>query len=123
VPEGQFYMERRKHIRADKNMNVSFRVMPKEETEKEAFNAAKRYVNSVDISITGMQLICDDNIEIDKVIRMDVVLDKAAPPLATFAEVKWSRRDDKLNKYRIGIEFLVIKEDHIEAIKKITGEV
>lgn len=116
------YMERRKHARADKVMKVSFRVMPKEETEKEAFNAAKKHVESVDISISGMQLICDENIELDRVIRMDVVMDGEAAPLATFAEVRWVRRDEKIKKFRVGIEFLVIKEDHIAAIKKITGE-
>jgi c-di-GMP-binding flagellar brake protein YcgR len=115
-------MERRKHLRVDKQMKVSFRIMPKEETEKEAFNAAKKYVESVDISITGMQLICDDSIELDRVIRMDVMMDGEDSPLATFAEVRWVRRDEKLKKFRVGIEFLVIKEDHIAAIKKITGE-
>jgi c-di-GMP-binding flagellar brake protein YcgR len=122
VSEGRLYMERRKHLRVDKQMKVSFRIMPKEETEKEAFNAAKKYVESVDISITGMQLICDDSIELDRVIRMDVMMDGEDSPLATFAEVRWVRRDEKLKKFRVGIEFLVIKEDHIAAIKKITGE-
>jgi len=122
VPEGQIYNERRKHTRVDKNMKVSFRIMPKEETEKEAFNAAKKHVESVDISISGMQLICDEAIELDRVIRMDVMMEGEPSPLATFAEVRWVRRDDKLKKFRVGIEFLVVKEDHIAAIKKITGE-
>lgn len=122
MPEGQIYIDRRKHTRVDKKLNVSYRVMPKEETEKEIFGAVKKHVQSVDISTSGMQLICDESIELDRVIRMDVMLDGSDEPLATFAEVRWARRDEKLKKFRIGIEFLVIKEDHITAIRKITGE-
>jgi c-di-GMP-binding flagellar brake protein YcgR len=122
MPEGQIYLDRRKHLRVDKKLNVSFRLMPKEESERDAINAAKKHVESVDISTSGMQLICEEHIDVDRVIRMDVVVDGEDAPIATFAEVRWCRHDDKLRKYRVGIEFLVIKEDHISAIKKITGE-
>ena len=122
MPEGDMYLERRRHVRAAKKMHVRYKVMAGDEFEKLPPDAEqKRAVWSEDISTSGMQLICDEELKVEKVLRLDVTMDKGEQ-LATFAEVKWVKKDEKLRKYRVGIHFLVIKEDHIEAIKKITGE-
>jgi len=122
VPEGEIRIDRRKHRRVAKVLRVAYMVMPKEEAEKDILLISKKYVESADISVSGIQLICDEQIEPDRIIRLDVYIDDESEPIATFAEVRWVRHDDKLKKYRTGLEFLVIKEDHIAIIRKITGE-
>jgi c-di-GMP-binding flagellar brake protein YcgR len=123
MPEGDIYMERRKHKRAFTKMHVKYKVMAGDEFETvSADHEKKRLVTSEDISISGIQLICDEELKIDKVVRLDVSVDDGGQTLATFAEVRWVRRDEQLKKFRVGMEFLVIKEDHIAAIRKITGE-
>ncbi|HRU39548.1 MAG TPA: PilZ domain-containing protein [Candidatus Goldiibacteriota bacterium] len=121
MPEGQMYVDRRKHKRVEKILKVSYRVMPKEESEKELASASRRHVSSADISTSGMQLLCEEELKPDNILRIDVSLDEGGQ-LATFAEIRWVRNDEKLKKYRVGLEFIVIKEDHITAIRKITGE-
>jgi hypothetical protein len=39
-------------------------------------------------------------------------------PITTCAEVGWAKRDDKTNKCRAGIEFLSVKEEDKNLIKK-----
>ncbi len=122
MPEGDIVYERRRHFRAQKVLHIKYKIMAGEEYEKHTPDMdVKRSVVSEDISTSGLQLICDEEMKLDKVVRLDVELDSATP-LATFAEVRWVRYDEKLKKFRIGLQFLVIKEDHILAIKKLTGE-
>ena len=121
MPEGEIYIDRRKHKRVDKKLKVIYKIMPKESIEGGDGETVKKHVNSEDISVSGIQLICDDDLPIDSVVRLDIMLEDNSS-LATFAEVRWARRDSRLEKYRIGMEFLVIKEDHISAIKQLTGE-
>jgi c-di-GMP-binding flagellar brake protein YcgR len=123
MPKGDMYIEKRKHKRAQTKLSVTYKVMANDEFEPRGPETdMKRKVESEDISTSGMQLICDEEIAQDKVVRLDVSLNGAGGNIATFAEVKWVRRDDALRKFRVGLQFLVIKEDHIAAIRKMTGE-
>lgn len=120
MPEGELSLERRKHKRAEKKLKVIYKQMPKSDVPASALQE-KKNVLSEDISISGIQLICDERIPLDQIVRLDIVVTEGTDPLATFAEVRWVREDAGLKKYRVGMEFLVIKEDHIEAIKKLIG--
>jgi c-di-GMP-binding flagellar brake protein YcgR len=123
MPKGDIYIDRRKHKRAQTKLNVTYKVMANDEFEQRGPEAdRKRRVETEDISTSGLQLICDEEIGQDKVVRLDVSLNGTGENIATFAEVKWVRRDDVLRKFRVGLQFLVVKEDHIAAIRKITGE-
>ena len=123
MPKGEMYMDRRKHKRAQAKLTVTYRVMSDDEFETPVPETERRRkVETEDISTSGLQLICDEEIGKDKIVRLDVDMDNTGGTLATFAEVKWVRRDDALKKYRVGLQFLVVKEDHIAAIRKITGE-
>ena len=35
---------------------------------------------------------------------------------------KMDKKDENLGKYRLGLEFLVLKEDHIDAIKRLENQ-
>jgi c-di-GMP-binding flagellar brake protein YcgR len=123
MPRGEmFYEEKRRHKRVNKKLKVIYRVMQGAEIGIIESEKAKKTVESLDISVCGIQLICDEQFEADQVLRLDVIVDGEDKPMATFAEVRWCRRDNQLAKYRIGMEFLVLKEDHINVIRKITGE-
>ena len=122
MPEGEIRIDRRKHKRVEKVLRVAYKVMPKEDAEEDIILISKKHVESADISVSGIQLICDEQIGLDRIIRLDVDVEGENSPMATFAEVRWIRHDEKLKKFRLGLEFLVIKEDHIATIKKITGE-
>ena len=123
MPEGEIYIEKRRHRRVDKKLKVTYKITAtEEEAEDINLNRQKVSVLSVDISLAGMQLICDEDIPIDKIVRLDVEVEGEDKPLVTFAEVRWVSKDEKLNKYRVGMEFLVIKQEHTDVIKKITGE-
>lgn len=123
MPTGDMYLDRRKHKRAQTKLSVTYKVMADDEFEKTVpDDERRRSVQTEDISTSGLQLICDEEIGRDKIVRLDVTISATDETLATFAEVRWTRYDDVLRKYRVGLQFLVIKEDHIAAIKKITGE-
>ena len=120
---GNMYLDRRKHKRAKVKLNVSYKVMADDELDVSLPESQMwKKVETEDISTTGLQLICDEELDKDKTIRLDVTLKSTNNIIATFAEVKWARMDDILKKYRVGLQFLVVKEDHIAAIRKITGE-
>jgi c-di-GMP-binding flagellar brake protein YcgR len=121
MAQGEVYIEKRKHRRINKKLLVTYKIMAGDEYEKQPPELErKRSVNSEDISISGLQLICDEELKIDRILRLDIKL-AGDEPLATFAEVRWCRRDEAMKKFRIGLEFLVIKEDHINIIKKLLG--
>lgn len=118
MPEGEIYVERRRHKRIEKRLKVSYRLISKDEMENDKeFKKVK--VESSDISTSGIQLICDENIEIDSIIRIDIEMPIEKTLIETFAEVRWCKFDSDLKKYRIGLHFLVIKEDHISLINRL----
>jgi len=121
MPEGDLYIEKRRYKRVDRKMRVTYKLAPSSEEEEGKIDTAKKLVETADISIDGLQLICEEDIPISSLLRLDVEIEGENKPLATFAEVRWARFDTQIKKFRIGLQFLVIKEDHVEAIKKITG--
>ncbi len=120
MPEGEIFIEKRRHKRVVKKLKVFYRVLSKDELD-EAVNE-KKVVESSDISISGIQLICDEKLSLEQVIRLDIIIEENKEPLTTFAEVRWIKFDESIKKFRAGMEFLVVKEEHINIIKNLTGE-
>ena len=118
MPEGEIYIERRKHKRVEKKLRASYRLISRDELEHD-IGLEKIKVESIDISTSGIQLICDEKIEIDNIIRIDIEIPVEQTFIETFAEVRWCKFDDKLKKYKVGLHFLVIKEDHINLINRL----
>jgi len=119
MPQGEIYSDKRKHNRIEKKLKVTYKIMKESDVGIEAVEKSKRHVESSDISICGIQLLCDEVFKQEEVLRLDIYVEGEEKPLATFAEVKWVKRDEKIAKFRIGLEFLVLKEDHIDAIKNL----
>ncbi len=120
MPEGEIFIEKRRHKRVEKKLKVFYKILNKDEIENEV--NVKQVVESSDISISGIQLLCGEKIEIEQIVRLDIIIEEHQEPLTTFAEVRWTKFDDKIHKFRVGMEFLVIKEEHINIIKNLTGE-
>lgn len=118
MPEGEIYIERRKHKRVEKKLRASYRLIFRDELESD-IELNKIKVESIDISTSGIQLICDENIDIDNIIRIDIEIPIEKTSIETFAEVRWCRFDNEIKKYKIGLHFLVIKEDHINLINRL----
>lgn len=118
MSEGKIYIERRKHRRVEKKLRASYRLLSRDELEYYV-EQNERKVESIDISTSGIQLICDENIETDNIIRIDIDIPVEKTIIETFAEVRWCRFDNEIKKYKFGLHFLVIKEDHINLINRL----
>lgn len=118
MPEDEIYIERRKHKRFKKQLRASYRLIARDELESD-IEPKKIKGESVDISTSGIQLICDENIRKDNIIKIDIEIPMEKTLIETFAEVRWCRFDDEMKKYKIGLYFLVVKEDHINLINRL----
>ncbi len=118
MPKGEIYIERRKHKRVEKKLRASYKLISRDELESES-ESKKIKVESIDISTSGIQLICDEDIETDSIIRIDIEIPIEKTFIETFAEVRWCKFDNQIKKYKIGLHFLVIKEDHINLINRL----
>jgi|DewCreStandDraft_4_1066084.scaffolds.fasta_scaffold16335_3 c-di-GMP-binding flagellar brake protein YcgR len=123
MPEGEIFVERRKYKRVDKKIKVSYKIvsLPKE-LEEIKKKIEKNTVESSNISVGGIQLIGDEELFPEQILRIELETEKKTEAIITFAEVRWCAKDDYINKYRIGIEFLVLKDEDREIIEEIVGE-
>ena len=64
--------------------------------------------NSLDLSANGLQVIMDEEISINSILRICIDL-KDADPIFLVGEVKWKRPDAEAGAYRIG--FLLFESD------------
>ena len=122
MPEGQIYIEKRKHKRVDKKVTVAYKVvsMPSE-IEKIKSAAEKNETETANISVGGIQLINDAGLNPEQILRIEIKMANAKSGIITFAEVKWSAKDDNIKKFRTGIEFLVLKDEDKKLIEEIVG--
>lgn len=122
MPEAQIYIEKRRHKRVDKKVTVTYKVvsMPSE-LEKIKTAAEKNETETANISVGGIQLIDDAGLSPEQILRIELKLETIKTNIVTFAEVKWSAKDDNIKKYRTGIEFLVLKDEDKKQIEEIVG--
>ena len=122
MPEAQIYIEKRRHKRVDKKVTVTYKVvsMPSE-LEKIKTAAEKNETETANISVGGIQLIDDSGLSPEQILRIEIKLESIKTNIVTFAEVKWSAKDDNIKKFRTGIEFLVLKDEDKKLIEEIVG--
>ena len=123
MPEGEIFVERRKYKRVDRRIKVTYKVisLPKELDEIKK-KIEKNIVETSNISVGGIQLIGDEELSPERILRIELETEKKTESIITFAEVRWCAKDNYLNKYRIGIEFLVLKDEDRDIIEEIVGE-
>lgn len=120
MTDAQIYVEKRKFKRVDKRITVTYKVvsMPAE-LEKIKNAATKNQTETVNISCGGIQLIDDYALSPEQIVRLEIKLENNSNMIVTFAEVKWSAKDENIKRFRTGIEFLVLKEEDKAAIEEI----
>ena len=120
MPEGEIFSERRRFKRADTNISVTYKIVSlPNEAAKIKQQSEKNTAESVNISIGGIQLIDDEELGREQILRIEFKIEGKPDPVITFAEVKWCAKDNVLGRYRTGIEFLVLKDEDKAVIESI----
>lgn len=119
MPEGEIFVERRRFKRVEKRLQVSYKIvsLPDEISEIKK-QAGKKTVDSANISCGGIQLIDEEKLEPEYILRLEFAA-ADEKKIITFAEIKWTAKDENEGKYRTGIEFLVLKEEDKQAIESL----
>lgn len=122
MPEGEILLERRKFKRTDRKITVTYKIvsLPAELAEIKK-KLEKNTVESANISIGGIQLIDDEELNAEQILRIEIRAEGRTGTIITFAEVRWSAKDSRLGKYRTGIEFLVLKDEDKAIIEELVG--
>lgn len=123
MPEGEIFIERRKYKRVDKKFKVNYKLvsMP-QEVKNIKEEALKKEAESANISIGGIQIIVNNELHPEQILRIEFKPEGKEESIITFAEVRWCAKDVNLEKYRTGIEFLVLKEEDKNFIAKLVEE-
>ncbi|MCX7697876.1 MAG: PilZ domain-containing protein, partial [Candidatus Goldbacteria bacterium] len=106
-----------------KKIKVTYKVvsLPKELDEIKK-KIERNVVESSNISVGGIQLLGEEELVPEQILRIELETEKKTDAIITFAEVRWCAKDNYINKYRIGIEFLVLKDEDRQIIEEIVGE-
>jgi c-di-GMP-binding flagellar brake protein YcgR len=122
MPQGEIFLERRKFKRSERKITVTYKVvsLPSELAEIKK-KLEKNTVETVNISIGGIQLIDDEELSAEQILRIEIKAEGRPGTIVTFAEVRWSAKDSKLGRYRTGIEFLVLKDEDKAIIEELVG--
>jgi c-di-GMP-binding flagellar brake protein YcgR len=120
MPDGEIVAERRAHIRASKSILITYSILVSApEIDNAITRKEKRTAKSFNLSIGGIGFIADENLSPEQVIKITFELQGKEQPIKTYAEVRWSKQDNKINKYKTGIEFMVIKEEDKNLIQAL----
>lgn len=72
--------------------------------------------NSLDLSAQGLQVVVDDVIEVDTILRLCLDI-KNREPIFVVGEVKWQRPDTESDGVRIGFSLFESDDTDIDAWK------
>ena len=116
------FPERRRCERKAVQVPVTYKLLSPS-TDMEEFNreSIKRAATSLNISENGIQLEIDGReIESDQIVGVEISPAEDDYRIKTFAEVRWSKFDDKLGKFRVGMQFLAVKDGDKDRIQKLS---
>lgn len=113
MTDGILFIEKRKYKRVEKELNVSYKLVPKDNIKTFVSLEGK----TKDISTGGIRISGDPLGEVGDVIRIEVGFEGA--DIITFAEIKWIRSVNGAKQF--GIEFLVLKNEDKEKIQKLVN--
>ncbi len=116
MPEGNMFIEKRKHKRATVSYTVKYKLMPKDSS----MEALKKEGKSTDLSAGGVRVEGLSIGTTGDVIKVEFKTDQKEEPIVAFAEIKWQRKQGNADQF--GLEFLALKEEDKEIINKIIEE-
>jgi len=122
MTDSELYIERRKFKRTDKKISVSYKVVSiPNEIDDIKKQASRKVTESANISIGGIQLLDEMELVPDQILRLEFTVEGRKEPVITFAEVRWVAKDSNIKRFRIGIEFLVLKDEDKKMIEDVVG--
>lgn len=114
---GKLYIEKRHHERIDKQYNVRYKLMPKELSAQQSKIDGK----SSDISAGGIRVEGEPVGRENDVIRLEIDTGKTDESIIVFAEIRWIKKSkDKTGQ--MGLQFLALREEDVDIIKRITSK-
>ena len=75
--------------------------------------------NVANLCLDGMQIITDKMISAEEILRMKVIFRDFPEIIWVYSQVRWSRFDSELNKYRTGVQFFYLKEKYRKICEQI----
>ena len=111
--QAENYEEKRKFKRVSVNADAEFEFF-QAVSQASMLNKQNQKMNAkVDnISLGGLQIITDFEIPCEQILRMRVCFGNTGFKIGAYSQVRWSRFDEKLKKYRVGLQFFYLKEQH-----------
>src|ERR1035437_7095541 len=117
---GDLYIERRKHKRADMKFKINYKLIMGEEEAKEIKNTTIKILGeSSDISVGGIKAEGPRPGNPGDIIRLEVLVDGRPEHITTFAEIKWIKGKEEIKTF--GLEFLILKDADKNAIEELLG--
>jgi c-di-GMP-binding flagellar brake protein YcgR len=117
---GDLYIERRKHKRADMKFKINYKLIMGEEEAKEIKNTTIKILGeSSDISVGGIKAEGPMPGNPGDIIRLEVLVDGRPEHITTFAEIKWIKGKEEIKTF--GLEFLILKDADKNAIEELLG--
>jgi hypothetical protein len=114
--KGKLYIEKRKHRRVARQYDVRYKLMPKEMS----IQSSKIDGKSQDISIGGIRIEGQVIGTEGDVIRLEIDTGDN-DHIVVFAEIRWIRKESG-NDGQLGLQFLALREEDVEAVKKIMSD-
>jgi c-di-GMP-binding flagellar brake protein YcgR len=116
------FAERRKYKRVELRVPIEYKVksiMPNFiETKKPA---EKRAAETANISLGGIQIIDDIAPACGQIVSLAFRPGGLERDIRAFARVRWADFDDRIKKYRIGLEFYYLHDDDSKMISGIVN--
>jgi c-di-GMP-binding flagellar brake protein YcgR len=81
----------------------------------------ERTAEIVNISAGGLQIVDENNLSSDQVIKLRFKIKEREDNINAFARVRWSNFDSRINKYRMGMEFFYLNETDKQIINSMAG--
>ncbi|HDT15064.1 MAG TPA: PilZ domain-containing protein [Firmicutes bacterium] len=115
------FLERRKHKRVPKAFDVDCRIIsPEVQMEMAGALGNETTVKTLDISEGGIGVYGTEELKPNQMLALSIRIDDTEEVKA-YAEVKWVYFDKTTGKFKAGLEFMAIKAEDREYIRKINS--
>jgi|YelNatPaOPRAMG01_1025707.scaffolds.fasta_scaffold145554_2 c-di-GMP-binding flagellar brake protein YcgR len=102
--QGNIFIEKRQHKRIEKKFKVIYKLIP----DTKEIEVIKKEGKSYDVSVGGIRIVGEPVGKEGDVIRVEIIVDEKQPPIVSFAEIRWLKKEGAESQF--GIKFLMLKE-------------
>lgn len=113
MAEGNLFADKRVHPRVSVKIPVKYRLADelKGIGSLEEWKKKEKTAQSRDVSLGGMYIVAEKNLEVGTVLHIDISLPTQPTPFSALAKVTWS------NEAGAGLQFLTLKKPHFDSLK------